>query len=195
MIQQLKIFTLLTFILCIGAQDLMAQRRTTREPRERTDDKSREDDANMEIKINPIGVLFGNADIGIEFIRDGISFEVFPSFISRTVGITDLRYSGLGLGAAARYYFNPEYARATKLFMAPYARFSRTSTRFANQDNRTNTRFAVGFMVGYKWKSQGPITFELAFGLGRNFVNDWSFGDDFNGDRESLGRLAVGYRF
>jgi len=155
------------------------------------------DDVSMEVKVNPIGILFGNADLAIEFIRsDNFGIEVAPSFNSRTIstGGEDVKYNGFGLAAYAKYYFNPD-GPASKFYIAPYVRFARTSGSLVNSDSVSNTRVAGGMMFGYKWLSGGPITFELGLGLGRAFVNNWEGTGDLGFNLDGVGRFAVGYRF
>jgi len=67
--------------------------------------------------------------------------------------------------------------------------------------NYTNTRFGLGFGLGYKIVSDGGFVFDIGFGAGKAFVDKTKFeadGVESGLDLPNLmltGKLAVGYRF
>ncbi|MDQ3141201.1 MAG: DUF3575 domain-containing protein [Bacteroidota bacterium] len=163
--------------------------------------------AQVDVTINPIGLLFGNISAGAD-IALGTEWSVEPGIQLdfNNYKINDLEYknSGFGVTGIGKYYFNPEDG-ADKWNIGVYTQFNSgkwTANDGTTETKVTNNRFSVGFYTGYKWVSRRNIVFELGFGVGRAFVNDYSHEDDnydfsdfplFNID--FLGKLAVGYRF
>lgn len=161
--------------------------------------------AQVDVTVNPIGLLFGNfnggADIGLS---NDLSVEprIGLTFGDNTVDGIEFSSFGFSLGALGKYYFNPSDG-CDKWHIGPYLDFSNSTLSADNEDNVTWTRFGVGLYTGYKWVSSRNIVFDLGFGAGRNFVNEF---DDGSGDDFDLseipflninltGKLAVGYRF
>jgi len=155
-------------------------------------------DRKFEIKANPIGLLFGNPSLSFEYIlSENFGLEASPTLFSRNRDIfgEDASFSGAGLGIFAKYYFSPDKP-ASKFYVAPYIRFFRSSTTLTNSDELVNTRLAAGFMPGFKWVSDSNVSFEIAFGLGRAFINELEGTTaDFGLNLDAVGRFAVGYRF
>jgi len=155
--------------------------------------------AQNEIKVNPIGILFGDLSALYEKgLGENSGVEVFAGFGTdkQDVGTVEWKQTAFNLGGAYKYYFNPDMG-FDKFYVGPYARFQ--SGKWKLDDESSNSsRFAVGLLGGYKWVSEKGILFELGFGVGRAFVNkidDNTFGLASVTDLDFTGRLAVGYRF
>ena len=163
-----------------------------------------------EIKINPLGLLFGSPDISAEFgINESTGIEPFVgiNFGNISVGSVTYKSSGFRLGGIGKYYFNTSKG-LDKFWAGLYLRGgSGSSTTSSTTGGSTstakidNTRLAAGLAIGYKWVSSRNIVFELGFGVGRAFI-DKSTVSSGTADAESfsipydfLGRLQLGYRF
>lgn len=158
--------------------------------------------AQTEVKLNPIALLFSNISAGVEF---GLSedFGIEPRLL---VDFNSYEYDGedseglrVGVIVEGKYYFNPEVG-IDKWYIGAYTKF--LSGKYGYVDYDVNyTRFALGFLTGYKWVSSKNIVFELGLGVGRAFVNDWETEDetiDLSGydilSFDLIGKFAVGYR-
>lgn len=157
--------------------------------------------AQTELKINPLGLLFGSPDISAEFgLSNSTSIEPFVGFTSRTRGLgsDDWKFTAVNAGASFKYFFNPRRG-IDRFYAGAYTRFNTGSWKYDNE-KLGYQRLSLGLLIGQKWVSRKNIVFELAFGVGRAFINnldEGSSGESFDliFDLDIMGRLAVGYRF
>ncbi len=160
--------------------------------------------AQVDLTINPIGVLWGDFNVGADFaISENFSIEGAVGYQSAKSG--SFKYTGIPVISRGKYYFNPNrgadkfYADAFLKFVNRDYKVDDNSTDYANY---TATRFGIGFGVGYKAVSAKGFVFDLNFGVGRaiasNVKYDDSNGTQFEEDWINLmfdGKLAIGYRF
>lgn len=165
--------------------------------------------AQVEVKINPVGLLFSRISANIEFIASddlGIEGSPFIDFGSLDLG-DGVDYSTLsfGLMGAGKYYFGPRDG-ADRFYAGAYVRYKGGKYTIKDgdeSDSFTRTRVALGILTGYKWVSQKNVVFEIGFGLGRSIVDNITTSDGFSDNVSDIpifnidvvGRLAVGYRF
>ena len=158
--------------------------------------------AQTELKINPLGLLFGSPDVSAEFgLTNSASLEPFLGFTSRktNLGSSDWKYNAVNAGLSFKYFFNP-HRGIDRFYAGIYTRFN-TGTWTFDTDKLTSQRLSLGLLIGQKWVSKRNIVFELALGAGRAFLNnieDGTNGEDYGSllfDLDVMGRLAVGYRF
>lgn len=166
--------------------------------------------AQMEVKINPIGVLFGSPDLSGEYIVNddfGVELTLSAEMGSASVvtsGDFDPKKSGFGAMAAGKYYFGPE-AGCDKFYAGVYLKQRSYSVDDKGADFQygyKRSSFSGGFLIGYKWVSKKNIVFELGTGLGRAFADkiEWTDQDgsevlDTSIKIDAIGRLSIGYRF
>lgn len=166
-------------------------------------------EAQVDITVSPIGLLFGDLNAGIDFmVNENISAEVQfgLTFGSDDFGVDDeYKYFGLPITVLGKYYFNPNNG-ADRFYADVFLKFVRRSYSIDgdntfNYADYANTRFGLGFGLGYKLVSSGGFIFEAGIGAGRAFVDKTSFDDGVNGGTVDLpnvmitGKLGVGYRF
>ncbi len=164
--------------------------------------------AQIDLKINPIGALFGSPDITADFVlSDQFSVEGGIGVDFGKFKINDFEYkrSGFSLLAVGKHYFNPNLG-ADKFGIGVYTRyrnFGNSLTDGGNADDYNRTKFAVGFQVGWKKVSDSGFIFEFDMGGGRAFVDTVKFDNENSSiDRDdvpllnfdALIRLAIGYR-
>ncbi len=172
---------------------------------------------NIEVKINPIGFLFGRYNVSGEYlVNEHVGIDVSPvinnfsttAFVKIEEG-TKGTIKGFGMQVAGKYYMNPDQG-CDKFGIGMYASSSsnKIATYISNvkEDEYKQTRVSVGFLVTYKWVSNQGVTFEVSGGGGRNFLNklvDTATNTtvvETNsvtgvGTWDTTARLAVGYRF
>ncbi len=166
--------------------------------------------AQIDLKINPIGALFGSPDVSADFIlSDKFSVEggLGINSGSVTVGGDSFKRSGFGVFAVGKHYFNPDLG-GDKFGVGVYTRFRNINSSFDgegvnNNDDFTRTKLALGLQVGWKRVSESGFIFELDLGGGRALVNNIKFDSDSPGitqddiptfDVDVLVRIAIGYR-
>ncbi|MFK8006096.1 MAG: DUF3575 domain-containing protein [Saprospiraceae bacterium] len=161
--------------------------------------------AQIELKINPIGLLFNSPDLSAEYIvNEDIGVEFGLGLEYGTQALTDYDRSGFNVFVAGKYYFSPDDG-ADKFYAGAYLR-PRSRKITDNDDDGFDfgykqSAFAAGVLIGYKWVGARGILFELALGGGRAFGDKFTWNDgDNSGEADGfgvdfLGRLAVGYRF
>lgn len=165
--------------------------------------------AQVDVQINPIGILFSSINATAEFgVSEDFGIEGGLDYDFQNFNIDDIKYrnNGIGIRAIGKYYFRPEDG-IDRWAIGAYTRFA-TGTASADDGLGTegevkSTKFAVGFYTGYKWVSRKNVVFELGLGLGRNFVRTYEYSDGDEVDTSDipllnvdvLGRLSLGYRF
>lgn len=136
--------------------------------------------AQVELKLNPPGALYGIYQAGIEFpinANAGIEMEIIhfvPTEDEIIIGVIYHR----------RYYFKPDYGR-DRIYIGIFA-----GAIGSGLLGRRGVYFlgGGGFEAGYKWLGKRNILFELGLGIGAG------------GSLEVFGpfpyaRIMVGYRF
>ena len=181
--KSLKIFGLFT-LLFLGAMNLSAQ---------------------VDVTLNPINALWGKYSLGADItLTDNLSVEPTISYLS--LGEDDGKYTGVPANLFLKYYFNPNNG-ADRFYADVWLRYVNRKFEYnaENQDiysDVTQTRFGVGFGVGYKVVSKGGFVFDIGFGTGRaivdnnKYLNDELQREDFDWpDIMFAGKLGIGYRF
>ncbi len=164
--------------------------------------------AQLELKINPIGILFNSPDLGIEYVlTDDIGVEAIIGldYGNATLGIADIERSGYKIRLAGKYYFSPQdggdrfYAG---LYLGPRSQTLSDSDDTDGVDfGYKISAFTAGAMVGFKWVSQRGILFEIGLGAGRAFGETIELNDTNNTEEiptfglDFISRISVGYRF
>ena len=65
--------------------------------------------AQVDVTINPIGLLFGDLSIGGDFIlSDEFSVEATIGIGGGNDDFTSLKWSNIPIGVVGKYYFNPD---------------------------------------------------------------------------------------
>lgn len=165
--------------------------------------------AQIDLKINPIGALFGSPDVTADFVlNDKFSVEGGLGVDFGNFKINDIKYkrSGFSLLAVGKHYFNPDLG-ADKFGIGIYTRyrnFSNTLSDGNSNNDYTRNRFALGFQIGWKKVSESGFIFEFDFGAGRAFVDNTKFDNETSSsitaddipslNIDGLIRLAIGYR-
>lgn len=167
--------------------------------------------AQFELKLNPIGTLFGRPDLSAEIglpSNFGVEVGVGTFFGTSDVADIEFRRSGLTGFAAGKYYFNSDkdHKGFTAGLYTDYRNIKReaVNNQFEN-DNFTRRALGVGLLIGLKAVGESGFLFETDLGLGRNFLNRLEFADETNAtinltdiplvNLNFMFRVALGYRF
>jgi hypothetical protein len=167
--------------------------------------------AQVDLKINPIGAIFGSPDLSAEFqLKENVGLEAGLGFNVGGLTIDEFQYrrSGISGFLAGKYYLNPQQG-TDRLAIGVYTRYRNIDNKVKDsEDNSSNfsrTLFATGLLISQKWLSQSGVVFEIDFGAGRAIVNDITFDDEANSEVsldeipglniDLILRFAVGYRF
>lgn len=170
--------------------------------------------AQIDATINPIGLLFGDFNVGADFVlSDNISVEASVGFGVNTVGIEGIsqyKWTGIPITAVGKYYFNPDdgadgfYADVFIKFISRSYKWDVPEIDDFNYDY-TTTRFGIGVGAGYKVVSNSGIVFEIGLGVGRALLDKTKYEDETLEEFDDFftewiqimfnGKLAIGYRF
>jgi hypothetical protein len=163
--------------------------------------------AQTELKINPLGLLFLSPDLSAEFaVSEDIGIEptVGISFLKLKVEEESLKSTGLSYGVQGKYYFNPDKG-IDKFYAGIYLRGGNstfTSSTAGDNDKLTQNKLGIGLALGYKWVSKKNIVFELGGGLGRKLFNKFNVESGSTNlsnvpilNFDGFFRFSVGYRF
>lgn len=168
-----------------------------------------ESKAQVDVTINPIGLLFGNFNVGADFmISDQISIEPTIGIGYGSTGISGIdseyKYFSLPVTVFGKYYFNPDDG-ADKFYADAWLRFVNRSYTYdgdgTTYGDYSQTRFGLGFGIGYKIVANSGLVFDIGFGAGRSLFDKTKFegeGDDITVDWPNImfvGKLGIGYRF
>ncbi|MGB5941528.1 MAG: DUF3575 domain-containing protein [Leeuwenhoekiella sp.] len=141
------------------------------------------------VKFNPLALIVGSLEVGYErSVNDMQSFQVNLAYTSLSSG--DIDYSGFGIGAQYRFYFQDRKDLMEGWFAGPSASYSSASA-----DDFDVSVFTGGGVVGYQWNWE-PVTLDFYAGPGYFSVDsnqpDFDFGLD--GIGIILG-LSLGFNF
>ena len=122
----------------------------------------------MEVKINPIGALFGAPDVSAEFIlNDSFGIEAKTGFVFRNNDVTIFedtatdKTRGFSIAVIPKYYFSPDRG-ADKFYAGLYSKFQTLSLE---RD--------LCVLAGYKWVGSSGILLDINAGLGRALLNSY----------------------
>lgn len=160
--------------------------------------------AQIESKINPLGLLYKSPDVSIEVAampKLGIEGKFGYTWGSNELSGEVRKVTGILM---AKYYFKADSTKINRFYAGVY-------TKYANSDNSgdlitsyTNERFALGLLTGYKWVLKSNIVFDLNVGIGRAMWNQYTFTEEVDdlvaqlislGDFDGISSISIGYRF
>jgi len=108
--------------------------------------------AQVDLKINPIGLLFSNLNVAAEFgVSENFGVELAPGFAWNSLNLAnddDFKGSLVRVGVNGRYYLNPNEKGLNGFYIGAYTRYAGGSYKFED-DTETqkfnSTRFAWAF--------------------------------------------------
>lgn len=153
------------------------------------------------VKINPLGALFGSANVAYErALNEGSSVVIAPSFgLLKSAGF---KYTSFGIGAEYRFYFSKEKSAPMGFYAGPGAGFNFGEAKWddSNNDNSNKTSFSgfnVKGIIGYQWIWSSGFTLDLNGGiqyLDFKFKDSDVTGTPISGVLPTIG-FSLGYSF
>ena len=168
--------------------------------------------AQVDLKINPIGVLFSSPDISAEFIvSDHIGVEASLGFVYGKSAINDFNFSRSGITAflMGKYYFGPINRGGDGFNVGIYSKLRDIKYKEVDDtdqinDSYTRNKIAIGLSIGYKLVAEGGFIFGIDAGLGRALNNKFVYDDEANStfnfndvpflNIDAIGHIVIGYR-
>lgn len=154
------------------------------------------------IKVNPLGLLFGSANVGYErALNEKSSFMIAPQFGGFKLG--GVEYSSFGAGAQYRMYFSKTKVAPEGFYAAPALTFTSGKVKWDDGfDSKEETKFSSfggGALVGHQWIYNSGFVMDLGAGVMYQKFNykdneDNSFNLKASGMLPALS-FSIGYNF
>ena len=158
-----------------------------------------QDERKNVIKINPVGLLFGSANVAYErAFSEKSSFVIAPTFGSFTLG--DFKYSSLGISAEYRQYLSSEKPAPLGMYVSPGIGYTSGKLKNNSGDEAKFGAFVIKGVFGRQWIWDSGFTIDLNGGIQYlNYSYSNNSGAAFAGLKASgvlpaLG-FSVGYAF
>ncbi len=134
--------------------------------------------AQVDIKINPVGLIFSRAIVSAEFgVKDNIGIEVHGGVGWPSISISDEKFKSntVRYGLNGRYYFSPDKG-IDRFYAGIYTRFVNGEMTSTADDGRVKrNRASGGVLIGYKVIARNErLVFDFGLGLGRVFTNKFT---------------------
>ena len=154
------------------------------------------------IKVNPLGALFGSANVAYEkALNEKSSFVIAPSFGTFKSG--GFKYTTYGLGAEYRFYFTGTAPKGT--YVAPGIGVNFGTAKFTNSDGGTDSKTNITgisgkAVIGHQWIWSSGFVLDLNGGIQytslkfKDKTGDFAGAVAFSGILPALG-LSLGYNF
>lgn len=146
------------------------------------------------VKVNPLGLLFGNLNFTYEraiSAHSSLNATVGYTSLSATVDGENTRLTGFGVGGGYRYYFSADKVAPDGWYVGPNAAYSSATIEGAGVST-----FGVGALAGHQWVFDSHFDLDLFFGAQHLSVNTTGDISELNvsGILPQLG-LALGFAF
>lgn len=119
------------------------------------------------VKVNPLGLLFGSANIGYErALNSKSSFVIAPQFGGFKFG--GMKYSSFGAGAQYRLYLSKSKSAPEGFYGAPGLSFVSGKVKWDFDGEKEESKFSSfggGVMVGHQWIYNSGFVLDLGGGF------------------------------
>lgn len=150
------------------------------------------------IKVNPLGLLFGSANVSFErAINQKSSIQINAAFGGLSVG--GVKYTNIGGGIDYKYYVSNSKSAPEGFYVSPGAGFYSVKVKESGGSSYTGSGFIVKAVIGNQWIWNSGFSLDLFGG-----VNYYAGGKikgtggveytKFNGVLPALG-VSLGYAF
>jgi len=120
------------------------------------------------VKINPLGLIFGSANIAYErAINEKSSFVIAPQFGGFKLG--GVKYSSFGAGAQYRFYLSGSKSAPEGFWAGPGVNYTSGKVKiddFNNNEDETKfSSFGGNVMIGNQWIFNSGFVIDLGGGI------------------------------
>ncbi len=122
------------------------------------------------IKVNPLGLVFGSANVAYErAINEKSSFVIAPQFGGFKLG--GVKYSSFGAGAQYRFYLSGSKSAPEGLWAGPGLNYLNGKVKFDDimgngEDEETKfSAFGGNVMIGNQWIFNSGFVIDLGGGI------------------------------
>lgn len=159
--------------------------------------------AQIDATISPIGILWGDLSLSADFaIKENMSVDARIGFGSGDLNTAD--WNNYVLTAFGKYYFNPQMG-TDRFYIGPFLQYIRRNYEYEDDSpyaDYDQSRFGIGFALGWKIVPQGNFVFDANVGVGMALVDKTEF-DETDAEQKQqdwtdvmlTGKLGIGYRF
>lgn len=153
------------------------------------------------IKINPLGALFGSANLAYErAISDKSSFVIAPSFGFFKNG--GYKYTTYGLGLEYRFYLSGSKTAPAGFYVGPGVGYTFGQAKYEDfmgtgDDKTSVSGLSAKGVLGHQWIWSSGFTLDLNAGIqyfNLKFKDEGFTGEPFSGILPALG-FGLGYNF
>lgn len=149
------------------------------------------------IKVNPLGLIFGNASVSFErVINPKSAFQVNLLFGSRTFYSTQ-KYVNFGAGVDYRFYLSKNQEAPRGVYVSPGLGFNSTKVTSGGDTFKGSGLIAKG-VLGNQWVFKNQFVIDLFAGASYYFNGDLGANgvsySKFSGTIPVLG-VGIGYNF
>ncbi len=127
------------------------------------------------IKVNPLGLAFGSADISYErAISEKGAFEIGVSYASADVGLGTESITSSAIGGEGKYkfYFSSDKDAPRGWYAAPFVSYSQASVESSLGEDVGYSTFSGGALAGYQWVfGGGDSGFALDLNFGAQYIS------------------------
>lgn len=152
------------------------------------------------IKVNPLGLAFGAAELGYErVLNENSSVELALAYSSSDATFSSgevEKATGFGVEGKYKFYFSSSKGAPRGWYAAPVATYASASAKSSGDSGKVSI-FAVGAVAGHQWIFGGRNSgFALDLNLGVQYISASTSGSisgvSIDGILPRLG-LALGY--
>ncbi|HYF30839.1 MAG TPA: DUF3575 domain-containing protein [Chitinophagaceae bacterium] len=119
--------------------------------------KAQDNGVQNAVKLNPLSLAFATGNVAYERAISANSSIQLGIFYTG-VGISDLKYSGLGITPEYRIYFAGNRTALNGVYVGPFVRYQNFTVKFKNTDPEVKasySSFGGGALIGWEktWES------------------------------------------
>ena len=140
---------------------------------------------NVGIRINPITIVFGGvkAEVPIKINQHLAITPTLAYQVPHPIGLSDKE---LGGGVRLDWHFNEVYREGGYISLeASYADFERSLEDNDKTYRTARNGWMAGVVLGYQWKKNRHVTYNVGLGLGYSTIDELHFVADDGEELES----------
>lgn len=150
------------------------------------------------VKVNPLGLIFGSAELGYErVLTENSSVELSLAYSRSDVGFStgDEKATGIGVEGKYKFYFSSSKNAPRGFYAAPVLTYASSKAEKGNLEGKLSY-VAGGALGGYQWGFGSGSGFSLDVNAGLQYVSASVSGDVVSSDIDGLlPRIGIGFGY